>query len=72
MSGQTVEDHHRNTLYLLAALCMIFMTMVLAVQPIYLHSVLKISLDDAGAINSSIQVLTEILDLEGFVSIMRR
>ncbi len=63
MSGQTVEDHHRNTLYLLAALCMIFMTMVLALQPIYLHSVLKISLDDAGAINSSIQVVTEILDL---------
>lgn len=63
MSETTVENHHRNTLYLLAALCMIFMTMVLAVQPIYLHSVLGIGLNDAGAINSSIQVVTEIIDL---------
>ncbi|MES9881220.1 MAG: magnetosome biogenesis transporter MamH [Sedimenticola sp.] len=58
-----VENHHRNTLYLIAALCMIFMTMILALQPIYLRTVLGISLDDAGVINANIQVLTEVFDL---------
>ncbi len=42
---------------------MIFMTMILALQPIYLRSVLGVSLEDAGAINANVQVLTEILDL---------
>ncbi|QEP43988.1 MFS transporter [Ectothiorhodospiraceae bacterium BW-2] len=59
----SVEDHHRNALYLIAALCMIFMTMILALQPIYLRSVLNIPLEDAGAINANVQVLTEIMDL---------
>ncbi len=63
MASAHVESHHRNTLYLLAALCMIFMTMILALQPIFLRSVLGVGLEDAGKINSSIQVLTEILDL---------
>jgi DHA1 family tetracycline resistance protein-like MFS transporter len=59
----TVENHYRNTLYLIAALCMVFMTMILALQPIYLRSVLGVSLEDAGSINANIQVLTEILDI---------
>ena len=63
MMISNVESHHRNTLYLLAALCMIFMTMILALQPVFLRVVLGVGLDDAGKINSSIQVVTEILDL---------
>ena len=63
MTSASVENHHRNTLYLLAALCMIFMTMVLALQPIFLRTVLGVGLQDAGKINANIQVVTEILDL---------
>ncbi|MEO5341950.1 MAG: MFS transporter [Gammaproteobacteria bacterium SHHR-1] len=59
----TVENHYRNTLYLISALCMIFMTMILALQPVYLRVVLGVSLEDAGAINANVQVLTEVLDL---------
>ncbi len=59
----SVETHHRNALYLVAAICMIFMTMVLALQPIYLRTVLQISFSDAGAINANVQVIMEILDL---------
>lgn len=63
MSLSSVENHHRNTLYLLAALCMIFMTMILALQPIFLRVVLGVGLEDAGKINSSIQVVTEVIDI---------
>ena len=55
--------HHLNTLYLLAAICMIFMTFAIAIQPLYLRSVLGVSLEGAGTINASIQVITEIIDL---------
>ncbi len=58
-----VKSHHWNSLYLLAALSMIFMTLAIAVQPLYLRNVLGVGLENAGAINASIQAVTEILDL---------
>ncbi|MBF0219284.1 MAG: MFS transporter [Gammaproteobacteria bacterium] len=58
-----VEVHNRNALYLLAALCMIFMTMILAIQPVYLRVILGVTLADAGAINANVQVVTEVLDM---------
>jgi len=58
-----VKTHHWNSLYLLSALCMIFMTLAIAVQPLYLRNVLGIGLENAGVINASIQVVTELLDL---------
>ncbi len=59
----SVKTWHWNSLYLLAALSMIFMTMAIAVQPLFLRNVLNVSFENAGAINASIQVVTEILDL---------
>lgn len=56
-------EHHENALYLLAAVCMIFMTLAIAVQPLYLRNVLRIPFENAGTINASVQVITEILDL---------
>lgn len=58
-----VGEHHKNTLYLLSALCMIFMTLVIAMQPLYLRSALGVTLANAGAINATIQVVSEIADL---------
>lgn len=58
-----VEERHYHTLYLLAALSMIFMTLALALQPLYLHSVLGLGRDNAGFVNANIQVITEVLDL---------
>ncbi len=60
---QQIEGYHRNTLYLLSAICMIFMTMVLAIQPIFLRSVLGVSADEAGMINATVQTVTEVFDL---------
>ncbi len=62
-SSYKADWHHLNALYLLAAICMIFMTFAIAIQPLYLRSVLGVNLDGAGTINASIQVLTEITDL---------
>ena len=59
----TIDQPQRNALYLVAAVCMIFMTMILAVQPLFLRNVLQIPFAQAGMINSNIQVVTEILDL---------
>ncbi|WP_084004847.1 magnetosome biogenesis transporter MamH [Magnetovibrio blakemorei] len=58
-----VERRHHNTLYLLAAVCTIFMTLAVAVQPLFLRNVLNLSFEYAGLINANIQVVTEILDL---------
>lgn len=58
-----VESRHHNTLYLLAALSMIFMTMALAFQPLYLRKVLGLARDNAGFVNANIQVITELVDL---------
>ena len=63
MSLPIVNSYHRNTLYLLASLSMIFMTFVIAVQPLYLRKILGIPLENAGIINASIQTATEVIDL---------
>ncbi|MBF0610884.1 MAG: MFS transporter [Magnetococcales bacterium] len=62
MPGE-VREGHRNTLYLLSAVSMIFMTLTLAVQPLYLSEQLGLGRENAGFVNANIQVLTEILDL---------
>ncbi len=58
-----VEARHYHTLYLMAALSMIFMTLSLALQPLYLRSVLGLARDNAGFVNANIQVITEVVDL---------
>ncbi|MEO5339590.1 MAG: MFS transporter [Magnetococcus sp. MYC-9] len=58
-----VEARHHNTLYLLAALAMIFMTLALALQPLYLRKVLGLARENAGFVNANIQVITELVDL---------
>ena len=42
---------------------MIFMTLIIAVQPLYLRNVLGIGRENAGFINANIQVITELVDL---------
>ncbi|CAA7622270.1 magnetosome biogenesis transporter MamH [Magnetospirillum sp. UT-4] len=63
--GQDSEigDRERNALYLLSALCMVFMTLVVAIQPLFLRNILGISFDTAGAVNANVQVVTEVLDM---------
>jgi MFS family permease len=63
MTDRPIEDNHWNTVYLLSALCTIFMTLAIAVQPLYLRNVLGIGFERAGSINASVQVVTEVLDL---------
>lgn len=58
-----VERQHFNTLYLLSAICTIFMTLAIAVQPLFLRNVLGLSFENAGIVNANIQVVTEVLDL---------
>jgi len=58
-----IKENHLNSLYLTAALSMIFMTLVIAVQPLYLREVLGLARENAGFINANIQVITEIIDL---------
>ncbi|NGZ07096.1 MAG: MFS transporter [Magnetococcales bacterium] len=42
---------------------MIFLTMVLALQPLYLSRVLGLGRDNAGFVNANIQAITELVDL---------
>lgn len=63
MPYRKVRENHLNSLYLTAALSMIFMTLIIAIQPLYLRNVLGISRENAGFINANIQVITEIVDL---------
>ncbi|MBF0326868.1 MAG: MFS transporter [Alphaproteobacteria bacterium] len=63
MESSNIQAHRRNALYLLSAVSMIFMTLAVAVQPLFLRNVLEISFEQAGAINASVQVVSEILDL---------
>lgn len=60
--AQDPQVNHRNSLYLVVALSMIFMTIVLAIQPLFLKS-LGLGRENAGFINANIQVITEIVDL---------
>ena len=63
MPERRIDDRQWNAVYLLAAVSMIFMTLVVAVQPLFLRNVLGISFANAGAINANVQVVTEILDI---------
>ncbi len=63
MPSQGVLESQRNSLYLLSAVCMICMTLAVAVQPLFLRNVLNISFEQAGFINANVQVVTEILDI---------
>jgi len=63
MPHRAVGENHLNSLYLAAALSMIFMTLIIAVQPLYLRDVLGLTRENAGFINANIQVVTEIVDL---------
>ena len=60
---QMVEQHHKNALYLLSALCLILMTLTLGTQTLFLSSGLHIPVASAGAINSNIMALCEMLEL---------
>jgi MFS family permease len=62
-ANKNIEDRHRNSLYLLASVCTIFMTLAIAVQPLFLRNVIGVSFENAGIINANIQVVTEVLDL---------
>ncbi|MBF0357292.1 MAG: MFS transporter [Magnetococcales bacterium] len=62
MSRATVQERHWNTLFLVVALSMIFMTLVLAIQPLFLRS-LGLARENAGFVNANIQVITEVVDL---------
>ena len=52
-----------NALYLIAALTMIFTTLAVALQPLYLRKVLGVSLGSAGMINANVEVVAELLTL---------
>ncbi|HIJ83593.1 MAG TPA: MFS transporter, partial [Magnetococcales bacterium] len=60
--SQELHPSHRNSLYLVVSLSMIFMTLVLAVQPLFLKG-LGLGRDNAGFVNANIQVITELVDL---------
>ncbi|MBF0453945.1 MAG: MFS transporter [Magnetococcales bacterium] len=62
MSLARVQERHQNTLFLVVALSMIFMTLVLAIQPLFLRS-LGLARENAGFVNANIQVITEVVDL---------
>ena len=65
------DDRPWNALYLVAALTMIFMTLAIALQPLFLRKVLGISLSSAGMINANVEVLAELLTLAviGFLGV---
>ncbi|MBF0435646.1 MAG: MFS transporter [Magnetococcales bacterium] len=60
--SQDISASLRNSLYLVVALSMIFMTLVLATQPLFLKG-LGLGRDNAGFVNANIQVITELVDL---------
>ncbi len=57
------ETQRWNALYLVAALTMIFLTLAIALQPLFLRKVLGVSLGSAGMINANVEVLAEFLTL---------
>ena len=63
MTEHIIERENQNALYLLSAVCMVFMTLAVAIQPLFLRNVLEISFENAGLINANIQVVTELMDL---------
>ena len=63
MTEHIIERENQNALYLLSAVVMVFMTLVVAIQPLFLRNVLGVSFEKAGFINANIHVVTELLDL---------
>ena len=63
VAGHSVSREYRNAIYLLAAISMVFMTLAMAVQPLFLRNILGVSLANAGWVNANVHVLTEALDL---------
>lgn len=63
MEGVALQQHQHNALYLVVALGMIFLTLVVAIQPLYLSVVHGLARDNAGFVNANIQVITELVDL---------
>ncbi len=60
---QSDDSRQWNALYLVAALTMIFMTLAVALQPLFLRKVLGVSLGSAGMINANVEVVAELLTL---------
>ncbi|MBF0416673.1 MAG: MFS transporter [Magnetococcales bacterium] len=60
---EDLQGYHHNALYLIVAIVMIFLTMVLALQPLYLSRVLGLARENAGFVNANIQAITELVDL---------
>ena len=58
-----VADHRWNALYLIAAIAMIFMTLAVAIQPLFLRKILGVSLGSAGMINANVEVVAELATL---------
>ncbi|MGN7612220.1 magnetosome biogenesis transporter MamH [Magnetococcales bacterium HHB-1] len=56
-------QHHYNALYLVVAILVIFMTLILAIQPLYLRHVLGLARENAGSVNANVQIATEVVDL---------
>jgi MFS family permease len=63
MKRRPVRAERLNALYLIAAISMILMTMVIALQPLFLRSMIGLDRGNAGFVNANIQVVTEIADL---------
>lgn len=62
-AAEALEIRRWNALYLVAALAMIFVTLAVAIQPLFLRRVLGVSLDSAGMINANVEVVAELLTL---------
>ncbi|CAK0744653.1 Magnetosome protein MamH [Azospirillaceae bacterium] len=60
---EALELRRWNALYLVAALAMIFVTLAVAIQPLFLRRVLGVTLDSAGMINANVEVVAELLTL---------
>jgi len=58
-----VDGRRWNALYLIAAVAMIFTTLAVAIQPLFLRKLLGVSLDSAGMINANVEVTAELLTL---------
>ena len=61
--GPAVAAHRWNALYLVAAMAMIFMTLAVAIQPLFLRKLLGVSLGSAGMINANVEVVAELATL---------
>ncbi len=70
--SEAIRGGRWGALYLIAALIMIFMTLATALQPLFLRSVLGVTLNSAGMINANVEVAAELLTLGviGFLGVL--